>query len=268
MTAELIMLGTGSAFPKHSYNSCFAVKTGSSLLLVDAGGGNGIFQALERCGLKVSDIHDLFVTHTHTDHLLGLIWLIRRIVNFTTEISYNGKLNLYGNRDVLEATDTICRLTFLKPHYDKMHSLVVPVPVGDNEFLFEDGRRMEFFDVGSDNVMQTGFRMTFPDGKTLVFLGDESLTEKNAKDCEDCDYLVCGAFCLYSEKDIYKPYEKYHHTVRDVAILAEKYRVKNLILVHCEDKDPANRQRLYREEASEFYSGNLIVPVDGERIGI
>ena len=51
MNTELIMIGTGSAFPKHSYNSCFAIRSESFLLLVDAGGGNGIFAALQKSGI-------------------------------------------------------------------------------------------------------------------------------------------------------------------------------------------------------------------------
>ena len=77
MNFELIMIGTGSAFPKHSYNSCYAIKSHGGLMLVDAGGGNGIFNAINDSGIKFSDIHHIFVTHTHTDHILGAVWLIR-----------------------------------------------------------------------------------------------------------------------------------------------------------------------------------------------
>ena len=47
------------------------------MLLVDAGGGNGILTQLEKAGIIREDISDLFVTHAHTDHLLGCIWVIR-----------------------------------------------------------------------------------------------------------------------------------------------------------------------------------------------
>ena len=52
MNFELIMMGTGSAFPKHSYNSCYAIKSYGGLMLVDAGGGNGIFNAINDAGIK------------------------------------------------------------------------------------------------------------------------------------------------------------------------------------------------------------------------
>ena len=39
MTTELTMLGTGNATVTKCYNTCFTIKTGKNILLVDAGGG-------------------------------------------------------------------------------------------------------------------------------------------------------------------------------------------------------------------------------------
>jgi len=35
------------------------------------------------------------------------------------------------------------------------------------------------------------------------------------------DYLMHEAFCLYRDKDIFRPYEKHHSTVKDACELAE-----------------------------------------------
>ena len=35
--------------------------------------GTGILTQLEKAGIRREDISDLFVTHAHTDHLLGCI---------------------------------------------------------------------------------------------------------------------------------------------------------------------------------------------------
>ena len=74
----ITMLGTGNALVTRCYNTCFILHYGdSSMLLVDAGGGNGILTQLERAGIAYDKIHDLFVTHAHTDHLLGCVWMMR-----------------------------------------------------------------------------------------------------------------------------------------------------------------------------------------------
>ena len=67
MTTELTMLGTGNATVTKCYNTCFTIKTGKNILLVDAGGGNGILGQLEKAGIAISEIHDMFVTHAGLD---------------------------------------------------------------------------------------------------------------------------------------------------------------------------------------------------------
>ena len=49
------------------------------MLLVDAGGGNGILQQLEKAGIRLGDIHDMFITHAHTDHILGAVWDLQHL---------------------------------------------------------------------------------------------------------------------------------------------------------------------------------------------
>ena len=70
ITNQITMLGTGNATVSQIYNTCFLLKTPSTLMLVDAGGGNGILSQLKKVNVQISDIHHLFVTHAHTDHVL------------------------------------------------------------------------------------------------------------------------------------------------------------------------------------------------------
>ena len=77
---KVIMLGTGHATVTKCYNTCFIVKSAEDMLLVDAGGGNGILRQLEAASIDIADIHNLFVTHAHTDHILGVIWVIRMVM--------------------------------------------------------------------------------------------------------------------------------------------------------------------------------------------
>ena len=47
--------------------------------MVDAGGGNGILRILEDMDVDLCHIHNIFVTHEHTDHILGIVWMVRMI---------------------------------------------------------------------------------------------------------------------------------------------------------------------------------------------
>ena len=48
ITNQITMLGTGNATVSQIYNTCFLLQTSSTLLLVDAGGGNGILSQLKK----------------------------------------------------------------------------------------------------------------------------------------------------------------------------------------------------------------------------
>ena len=89
---KLTMLGTGNASVTNCYNTCFALSEKDKHFLVDAGGGNQILSQLETADIPLGDIHDIFVTHEHIDHILGVIWLIRMIGQRMARGSYQGVL--------------------------------------------------------------------------------------------------------------------------------------------------------------------------------
>jgi ribonuclease Z len=78
--------------------------------------------------------------------------------------------------------------------------------------------------------------------------------------------LLHEAFCRYAQRDVFRPYEKHHSTVRDACELAERLGVRNLVLYHTEDHTIADRRRLYTDEGAAYFHGNLYVPDDLEVI--
>lgn len=83
---------------------------------------------------------------------------------------------------------------------------------------------------------------------------------------ENSEWLLSEAFCLYSERDVFKPYEKHHSTVKDACELASELNIKNLVLWHTEDQNLAQRKDLYKNEGKKYFKGNLLVPDDLEVI--
>lgn len=92
---RLIMLGTGNALVTRCYNTCFAIQDDDEYFLVDAGGGNGIIRQLQDADISMAQIHHIFLTHEHTDHLLGMIWMIRMIATKMRREQYEGNLRIY-----------------------------------------------------------------------------------------------------------------------------------------------------------------------------
>ena len=269
-TTQITMLGTGNATVSQIYNTCFLLKTPSTLMLVDAGGGNGILAQLKKVNVQISDIHHLFVTHAHTDHVLGVIWVIRMVAQCN---GYEGLLHVYGNDKVMKVIKTIIDMILAKKQLAKVAERVVFHQLEDGDCFEVGDMKLECFDIQSTKEKQFGFRAELPSssdesGKPLVLacLGDEPYNEQNRRYIVGADWMMCEAFCLYADRDTFKPYEKCHSTALDAGKLAEELGVKNLILYHTEEKTLANRKEKYTREAAENFKGRIFVPDDLEVI--
>lgn len=263
---KLIVLGTGNAVATKCFNTCFAITNETDTWLVDTGGGNGILTALEKAEIDYKKLHHIFITHEHTDHLLGIVWLIRVIGTAMNKNEYEGNCYIYCHSDLVEAIQTITRLTVQKKFYKYMNDRILFVPLKDGDTKQLASYEVTFFDIQSTKAKQYGFTLTLHNGKKLTCMGDEPYREACKAYAENADWLLHEAFCLHRDRDIFKPYEKHHSTVKDACELAEQLHIKNLVLWHTEDKHLSERKESYTAEGSEYYHGNLYVPDDLEVI--
>ena len=264
---RLTVLGTGNAQATACYNTCLLIENEKGKLLVDAGGGNGILPILEKAGADLSDIHDLFVTHAHTDHILGVIWMIRRIGETMRKGKMEGDLRIYCHEELSDFITYVSKTILTKKVSsligDRIHFIVHKS--GDEREII--GNKFTVFDILSTKMKQFGFRMEY-EGKVFVDAGDEPLLSDNYYIARNADWLTHEAFCLYEDRDRFNPYEKHHSTAMDASKLAQELGVKNLILYHTEDKTLATRKERYAAEAKEAFSGRVFVPDDLERIAL
>lgn len=238
------------------------------MLLVDAGGGNGILVQLEKAKINISDIHDMFITHAHTDHILGVVWMVRTVIHRMKDNEYKGSFTVYSHDKALKVLDWICRMTLPEKDLSFLGKFVFFREVKDKDFFRIGNVNFQCFDIQSKKEKQFGFCAHLPDNIRLVCLGDEPYNENNRNYVEDADWLLCEAFCLYKDRHVFKPYEKHHSTALEAGLLAEKLNVKNLLLYHTEDKNLSTRKKNYMEEASLNFKGKVFVPDDLEEINI
>ena len=265
---QLYVFGTGNAAVSRCYNTCFAIREDDEYFMVDAGGGNGILGILERMEVPLSSIHHLFVTHEHTDHILGVVWMIRMIGQKILAGKYEGTLSIYCHPDLTNTITTLCSLTTQKKIQKLIGGPIQLIPVEDGQTLSILGCRVTFFDIHSTKAKQFGFTMDLKNGKKLTCTGDEPYNPLCEKYVSGSQWLLCEAFCLYEDRDLFSPYEKHHSTVKDACELAAELHVPNLVLWHTEDDHIEERKALYTAEGKKYYSGNLFVPDDEEIIDL
>lgn len=265
---ELIMLGTGNAAVTDCYNTCFVIRHENQLFLVDAGGGNGVLKQLKNSHLSLHDIHDVFLTHTHTDHIFGCVWVVRMIAQAMNLGQYEGVLHVYGHGEALSTLELICRHTLPGKVCAHLGVDILFRELEDGGDFVAAGLSGTAFDIGSTKARQFGFALSLPDGGRLVCLGDEPYNERAEQYAKGADWLLCEAFCLYGDRERFKPYEKHHSTALDAGRLAAGLNVCHLLLYHTEDKTLATRRATYSAEAALHYSGNIHVPDDLDVISL
>lgn len=213
------------------------------------------------------DIREIFVTHKHIDHLMGIVWIIRMFCQSMYHGTYKEEVNIYAHDEVIDLLKDMVNKLILKEHTtvvgDKIHFIVV----SDGEKRIINGWDVTFFDIHSTKDKQFGFSLE-KDGEKITCCGDEPYNFHEEEYVKQSKWLLHEAFCLYSETDIFKPYEKHHSTVKDACELAQKLGVKNLLLYHTEDKNLQRRKELYGDEGKMYFSGNLFVPDDLETIDL
>ena len=263
---KLTMLGTGNALVTECYNTCFVIEDNGQCFMVDGGGGRAILHQLEHAGYDWMNMRHIFVTHKHVDHLMGIIWMVRMICQFMNHGEYKGEACIYSHKEVLDLIRDMAGKLLLQKETRFIDDRLHLIEVHDGEMMNVNGHDVTFFDIRSTKAKQYGFCMDLGNGKKLTCCGDEPYDVCEEKYARNSEWLLHEAFCLYSERDIFDPYEKHHSTVKDACELAEKLNVKNLLLYHTEDKNMDERKKLYLEEGSCYYHGNLFIPDDLESL--
>lgn len=264
---KLIVLGTGNAMVTRCYNTCFALQQGEDYVLVDAGGGNGILAQLTKAGVPYPRIRHLIVTHAHCDHLLGVVWMVRKMGDTILAGKYDGDFHIWCHDSIIEAIRLMSEITLQEKHTRLLGDRIQLHPITEGTQARLLNTDFTFFDIHSTKLLQYGFTVR-TEGWKLACLGDEPYNPLCEGHVRGSQWLLCEAFCLYGQRDKFKPYEKHHSTVKDAAILAQELQIPNLVLWHTEDTNYDCRKELYTAEGKEFYDGNLYVPYDLEVIGL
>ena len=237
---RLIMLGTGMAMVTKCYNTCFVLADHTGSFMVDGGGGNGIFRQAEAAGVKIAEIRDFFITHKHTDHILGMIWVLRMVTERLHAGWVTGEYRFYGHEEVIRLLKSFAEGLFKPALLKQMEENVRFITVEDGDTCRIMGRNVTFFDIGSAKAKQFGFTMEL--------------------------WLLHEAFCEDAQEAFFHAHEYFHSTVKEACETAERLGVKNLVLYHSEDVFLEERKRRYIAEGRQFFSGGLYVPDDLEVI--
>ncbi len=124
-------------------------------------------------GYKLTDIHNIFISHCHTDHILGLCWFFKIVARAYYNTDYKEKINIYCNEEVAESIDKLVSAVFPKMLQDIIKTNTIIHVLRGEESINIAGEEFTFFDTCAKGNSLYGFETVLKLGKKLVFLGDE-----------------------------------------------------------------------------------------------
>lgn len=271
MDLDLVFLGTAGSMPTaQRAPAALLVRRGGDRLLIDC--AEGTQRQLLRSSVGLVELGEIFVTHFHADHILGLPGLFKTFALRGRE----RPLEVYGPRGLVDLLGSLKRVVG-KLSYELR---VIEVEPGD--VLERDGYRLATFAVShgvpavgwslieatrpgrfdveaadalgvpsgpARGALQRGESVTLPDGRSvsadqvlgpprpgrkIVITGDTAPTETIVEAAWGAEVLVTEA--TFSEEERERAEETMHQTAAQAAGIAGRASVGLLALTHLSNR--------------------------------
>ncbi|RLB95347.1 MAG: MBL fold metallo-hydrolase [Deltaproteobacteria bacterium] len=247
---KITILGSGTCVPSLKRSSCsILIQVETTMLLFDSGAGT--MHRLLEAGVGIDRISFIFYSHLHPDHT-------GELVSFLFATKYPESYRRRKPFTIVAAKGFTEFYERLKLAYGKW----IELEPGLMTITELDDRGRDHLDCGLFDVDSTpvkhidsslAYRITAPDGRSVVYSGDTDLCEDLVSLSTDADLLICESAMPDGMK------VPGHLTPSLAGRIAAEAGVKRLVLTHfypeCESVD------LY-EQCRKTYQGPLLLARD------
>jgi ribonuclease Z len=271
MDLDVVFLGTSGSVPTaRRAPTSLLLRRGGERLLIDC--GEGTQRQLLRCSVGLVELSEIFLTHYHADHYLGLPGMLKTFALRGRELPltvygppglpelFDGLRRIFGRLtypvalEVLRPGDTLARADYAIRAFPVDHGLpgigyALAEDPRPGRFDVEAARRLGVPEGPLWGVLQRGEavevgdgRRVTPDavlgearpGRTVVVSGDTRPARSVLEAALEADLLVHEATFAAEEAD--RAEETGHSTAADAAELARVAGVRMLALTHLSNR--------------------------------
>lgn len=287
---ELVFLGTSSAIPtSHRNHSAVALKAFGEIFLFDCGEGTQL--QMSKAKISPMKINNIFITHFHGDHILGLPGIIQ-------SMAFRGRknpLHIFGPKGLVEMVSIIRNFGYFSLTFEiYMHEIDDGIILEEENYrigcskmnhtvlnfaysIYEKRRPKfirekaialgispgpDFGKLQQGIPVKVGDTMIQPEqvlgderkGRKIVYSGDTTPSEQMVEFAEDADLLIHESTFegIYGDE----AYEMGHSTSVQAAEIAKKANVKRLILTHVSTR--YKKSDILETEAKEIFENSTV----------
>jgi ribonuclease Z len=273
---RVTLLGTGSPAPvMRRFGPGVLVQVGGKSLLIDA--GRGVTQRLLQSGLRLGQVDALFLTHLHSDHVVGLpdLWLTGWL-----EASYaqrKGPLVVFGPEGTQALMDGLtkaygwdiqARIADQNLSPESIKSQVTTLKQG---VVYEqDGVKVTAFEVDHGELLKPafGFRVDHG-GRSVTVSGDTRFSENLIKFAGGTDLLIHQVAAAREELlklPMFKVILAHHTSPEEAGTVLDRVQPKLAVFYHFvllgTPTVPAVTEPEVLALARKTYSGPMLIGED------
>lgn len=235
---RIILLGTGSPRPDVSRTGpAVLVEVGGKYLLFDA--GRGVVDRLNQLDIPASEIHQVFLTHLHSDHISALddLWMTGWIYQRQQPLTVYGPTGTESFTQQLQqayAYDVALRQRYAG--LGKNAAILIANEIRPGVIYAENGIKVTAFLVDHKPVDPAyGYRIDFGE-RSVVISGDTTYSDNLIDHAQDVDLLIHEIFAAKEEILEKNPrlqkIERYHTNPTQLSRVLDKTKPRMTILTH------------------------------------
>lgn len=225
---KIVFLGIGGwiSRPKLGFTSIAILGRHGGLLLEAS---EGVYHAMDRCGIDINAIDTVFLSHRHGDHILGIPTLVQ-LARYQ-----HRKLRIIGSRDVIESVKVLLNVVGVNGY----GSYIDFTEVKHGDEVSVGSYVLRFVEV-QHAVPSLAVRVEY-EGKCVVYSGDTTFAETLIPLAHGCDLLIHEVSGYSDSAKLYG-----HSTLYNAVEVAYRAKVKRLAIVHFYIDSPPLRVEVLR----------------------
>ena len=274
---KVTLLGTGSPAPiMKRFGPATLVQVNGQSLLFDA--GRGVTQRLYQVGQPMGKINALFLTHLHSDHVVGIpdLWLTGWLR--AAYARRDGPLRVFGPEGTRGLMDGLQKAyawdieTRVADQGLKREAIAVEVTefAGEGTIYEQDGVKVAAIKVNHGEKVKPafGYRIDFG-GRSVVISGDTKFDENLIGRAEGADLLIHQVAAMRPELlkiPVFKVIMAHHTSPEEAGVVFARAKPKLAVYYHFviygNPKIPPYTEQDVIDLTRKNYSGPLLIGQD------